>query len=29
VDCGICALFAIAVFSVAVAVGRARARSAL
>ena len=29
VDCGICALFAVAVFSVAVAVGRARARSAL
>ena len=29
VDCGICALFAVAVFSVAVAVGRARARSVL
>ena len=29
VDCAICALFAVAVFSVAVAVGRARARSAL
>ena len=29
VECGICALFAVAVFSVAVAVGRARARSAL
>ena len=29
VDCGVCALFAVAVFSVAVAVGRARARSAL
>jgi len=28
-DCGICALFAVAIFSVAVAVGRARARSAL
>ena len=29
VDCGICALFAVAVFSVAVAVGCARARSSL
>ena len=29
VDCGICALLAVAVFSVAVAVGRARARSTL
>ena len=29
VDCGICALFAVAILSVAMAVGRTRARSSL